>query len=102
MTEHNRASGSCITKQLVGRLGFSEREAEVVRQPDAAGKKRQHCRTRQLDILPFFLSARSSPHQAQPFISKQRERERGGYWRTYNEWAVLNLGLVIEYATMQL
>lgn len=72
VTEHERPSGPYITKQSVGRLGCSEKEAEVVRWPDAAGKKRQHCRTRQQGILPFFSSACSSPHQPQPFISRER------------------------------
>lgn len=40
VTEHERTSGPCITKQSGGRLGCSEREAEVVRLPDTAGKEK--------------------------------------------------------------
>lgn len=40
VTEHERTSGPCITKQSGGRLGCSEREAEVVRWPDTAGKEK--------------------------------------------------------------
>lgn len=72
VTEHERASGPCIMKQSVGRGGRSVREAEVVHWPDTAGKKRQHCWTRQRGILSFFPSACSSPNQPQPFNGRGR------------------------------
>lgn len=60
VTEHERTSGPCITTQSGGRLGCSEREAEVVLWPDTAGKEKTTLPNKAGRHSSLFPSTRSS------------------------------------------